>query len=84
MGSLPAKLQGATPMHVCTLTPKKAFELLKQLNPTLVRIHHPGHTGTMQNEHKLHYRVYAVPQHVYFAFETEVVWPQGVTEYPEF
>lgn len=64
------------------MTPQVAFEVLKLLNPTLEYIHHPGSTGTMRNGRGMHYRVYAYPHLAYFAFEAEIVWPDGVTQYP--
>ena len=65
-----------------SLTPEQAFSTLKLLNPRLIRIHHPGAAGTMKNAFGTHYRVYAYPHLAYFTFEAEIVWPEGMTEFP--
>ena len=65
-----------------SMTPAIAFEVLKLLNPTLECIHHPGNTGAMEIRRGMHYRVYAYPHLTYFAFEAEIVWPEGMTQYP--
>ena len=64
------------------MTPEQAFNAIKVLNPSLVCIHHPGANGTSRNEVKLPFRVYAYPHLAYFAFEAEIIWPEGMKQYP--
>lgn len=65
------------------MTPEVAFEILKTLNPSITRIYHPGSAGEMPNERGLYRRVFAYPHMVYFMFESEIDWPEGITHYPD-